>query len=447
MGGPVGGQIAATAQAARRDSGRKRVFTARPYLWLALLAFLLRAAVGLWASGYPAVLANHYYFGFESGSIARSLYAGEGFSSPFTGSTGPTAWVAPVYPAVIALSYKIFGLFSEGAWDFMILLNCLFAGLTCIPIYKIARHLAGNTVALYSALIWTGTYTFFHWPTEWVWETSLTAFMVTQLLWMALDLGTNSSLQKWSWFGATWGVAALVNPGVLAIMPALVLWPAYRARGRGESWLRPLVILVVLFMVVIAPWMVRNERVFHRPVFIRSNFGFEFWLGNSAMMTGFDEFWKHPSVNKEDRDDYVRMGEIAYVKSRQQRAMDWAKQNPGSFLKLTGKRVVYFWYGTPYFHAAGRIWNPENFGFPLFSLMALLGAGWALRAKARGAAPIALVLTFYPLVYYITYPNSRYRHALEPLLTILFVYLISQAEFKGRKLIGNSSTPANKPVS
>src|SRR5207302_5378536 len=104
----------------------------------------------------------------------------------------------------------------------------------------------------------------------------------------------------------------------------------------------------------------------------------EFWLGNSPMMTGFDEFWKHPMVNKEEHDAYAQIGELAYVESRGARALEWVKKNPGNFLKLTAKRVAYFWFVTPYAYAAGqwKMWEPENFGFPLFSLVVLLGAGW-----------------------------------------------------------------------
>src|SRR3954468_14268419 len=52
---------------------------------------------------------------------------------------------------------------------------------------------------------------------------------------------------------------------------------------------------------------------------------------------------KHPMVNNEERDAYVRMGEIAYIESRGGRAREWVKNNPGDFLKLTAKRVIYFW--------------------------------------------------------------------------------------------------------
>ena len=37
------------------------------------------------------------------------------FSSPFGHPTGPTAWIAPIYPASIGRVFQIFGVYSTGA--------------------------------------------------------------------------------------------------------------------------------------------------------------------------------------------------------------------------------------------------------------------------------------------------------------------------------------------
>jgi len=42
----------------------------------------------------------------ELGFLAESLRMGHGLSSPFGGSTGPTAFLAPGYPAVIAFIFS-----------------------------------------------------------------------------------------------------------------------------------------------------------------------------------------------------------------------------------------------------------------------------------------------------------------------------------------------------
>jgi hypothetical protein len=49
-------------------------------------------------------------------NIALALYNGNGFANPFWGGlTGPSAHCAPVYPAVTAVIFSVFGPDTEGA--------------------------------------------------------------------------------------------------------------------------------------------------------------------------------------------------------------------------------------------------------------------------------------------------------------------------------------------
>ena len=60
---------------------------------------------------------DHFGFGWETGRIARAIALGQGFSNPFHGITGPTAWIAPAYPYFLAGVFKIFGIYSDAsAW-------------------------------------------------------------------------------------------------------------------------------------------------------------------------------------------------------------------------------------------------------------------------------------------------------------------------------------------
>jgi hypothetical protein len=43
------------------------------------------------------------HIGYEAGAIAKSIAVGDGFSSPFREPTGPTAWMMPLYPYLLAL--------------------------------------------------------------------------------------------------------------------------------------------------------------------------------------------------------------------------------------------------------------------------------------------------------------------------------------------------------
>src|ERR1700726_3555440 len=79
----------------------------------------------------------------ETGSIARSIANGSGFSNPFGRDTGPTAWLTPVYPLLVAAAFKIFGIFTTRSFFFLVFLNVLFSTAVCIPIFYVGARVAG----------------------------------------------------------------------------------------------------------------------------------------------------------------------------------------------------------------------------------------------------------------------------------------------------------------
>ena len=71
---------------------------------LIVMAFMYKQHLDPWH--------DHFHFGFEAGRIARSIAQGEGFSSPLYEKTGPTAWLTPVYPYILAGFFKVFGIYT-----------------------------------------------------------------------------------------------------------------------------------------------------------------------------------------------------------------------------------------------------------------------------------------------------------------------------------------------
>src|SRR4051794_25319905 len=67
--------------------------------WAALvMAIVLTAGIlaGAWYGRLTAHLHGEYFH------IAKALHAGKGFADPFDAPTGPTAWQAPLLPALEA---------------------------------------------------------------------------------------------------------------------------------------------------------------------------------------------------------------------------------------------------------------------------------------------------------------------------------------------------------
>src|ERR1039457_176358 len=97
---------------------------------------------------------DHWAFGCEMGRVARSIATGQGFSSPYTKPTGPTALIPPVYPFLLACVFKLFGIYTAASALAILTLNNLFSSFTCLPVFLIARRVFGLRVASWAGWTW-----------------------------------------------------------------------------------------------------------------------------------------------------------------------------------------------------------------------------------------------------------------------------------------------------
>lgn len=361
-----------------------------------------------------------FAFGYETGAVAYSLAIGHGFSSPFAGATGPTAWLAPLYPAMCALVFKLFGPFTLASGFVILFMNSVFGALTCIPIYRIGELTGGHKVALWSGWLWSGGVFFMRWPTTWVWEVSLSALLISVLFLYSLRLAEEPTTKLWISFGLLWGIAALTNPSLLSFLPASGLYPVFRLRRKGTPWFRHAATAAALFFVCIAPWLVRNRVVFGQWIFIRGNAPFEFSLGNYHLSNGLGWYGKHPSQNKFEWAEYARVGEVAYVAEKKRASLAFVKQYPGEFFSLCLTRFVAFWSASPITSDDGLRWT---FFVPLSTLM-LLGLIAAVGDRIEGAWLYLSLMLCYPFTYYLVFAQPRYRHAIEPEMLLLGTYFV-----------------------
>jgi hypothetical protein len=383
-------------------------------LALALVARLL--VVCLVVERFPH---NWFYTrGIELGTLAQSLLAGQGLSSPFGGSTGPTALLAPGYPAVIALFFRVFGSFTSSSAIAVMVMQLLFSLLTVFLIMQVAQRsfsvrtadLAGTFWAVSLPLIWMPTI---------FWETCLSTLLLVGMIALALRCEQHPAALLWVLMGAYSGLAALVNPALLAALLALLGWTAWQTRKTLRY--APLLGLLALSLAF-APWPIRNARALGAFIPLRSTVGLELWMGNRAGATGFLDESVSPIFNRWEYEQYVSQGEAAYMQNKSALAKAYVRAHPSEFLRLSGVRFIRFWTG------AGT-----RDGSAIFILHAVLTTAlgtmgvWRLWQRRRYslAALFLLPLMLFPLPYYITHAEFRYRLVVDPLLTILAAYAVS----------------------
>jgi 4-amino-4-deoxy-L-arabinose transferase-like glycosyltransferase len=359
-----------------------------------------------------------YSRGIELGTLAQSLVAGQGLSSPFGGSTGPTALLAPGYPAVIALFFRIFGCFTFAAAIAVMTTQLLFSVMTVLLMMQMAQRCFGIRAANLAGMFWALSLPLLWMPTIF-WETCLSALLLVGMIALALRCGHRPGRLLWALMGGYCGLAALVNPALLPALLAVFGWTAWQTR-KAFRYSRLLGLLV--FLLVFAPWPLRNARALGAFIPLRSTVGFELWMGNRPGATGFLEESLFPLFNRQERDLYAAKGEVAYMRDKSTLAKAYIRAHPAEFLRLSTVRFIRFWTGTG-----------SKDGSILFSMHAVLttvlgGMGiWLLcrRGRVRLAVLFLLPLTLFPLPYYITHAEFRYRLVVDPLLTMLAAYAVS----------------------
>jgi 4-amino-4-deoxy-L-arabinose transferase-like glycosyltransferase len=366
-------------------------------------------------------IQNHYSFGFETGSIAASLVTGNGFGSPFGVPTGPTTWIAPVYPAIVAAAFKVFGLFSNAAAISILAFNSLCAALTVPVIYRIGRRVFDDKSAEVAGWIWALVPFFAYWPVTWVWETALSALLCAIVFSFTLELET-TNWQPWVGLGVLWGVIALTSPSLLGFFPASLIYPTWKVRKSPRIAIARMLLAVIFFVAAIAPWIARNEAIFHRLIFVRGNFWFEMSLSNFHTSTG--EAWSglHPAKNPRVLNQYIAMGEPDFFDASKSRVVGFIRQNPVEFANLTATRVADFWDGGELMYEP-RSLVLQPWIVALTSALAIAGLILAgLRRHSWGLFVWLFVL--FPIPYYLTSTNARYRHPIEPIVVVLIGFFV-----------------------
>jgi 4-amino-4-deoxy-L-arabinose transferase-like glycosyltransferase len=406
--------------------------------WMVAIAFILRLAYILVAHTYKVKPDEDYFsFGYEMGRIGRAIASGRGFADPFGSHTGPTAWEPPLYPYLIALVFKLTGIYTRASAFILLAVNSVFSALTCIPIFLIGRKCFSEKVAVWSAWAWALLPTVMYWCARWVWETSLAALLLALIFWLVLEMEELDGALPWLGFGLLWGVAALTNSSLLSFLPASGLWAWYRRARRGKRSFAGVVLASIFFVATISPWLVRNYEVFGQFVFIRSNFGAELRLGNGPGADGTWMSYLHPTQNELALKQYEQMGEMAYVAERKREAVEFIRADYGRFAWISFKRFVYYWSGRPRSSESSDL--VDNSAFLASSVLAFWGLGLALRNRKPGAWLFFWLLLSYPAIYYFVYPHSRYRHPIEPEMAILIAYVISEAETHGARGVSKKS--------
>jgi hypothetical protein len=234
-------------------------------------------------------------------ALAHSVSAGRGFTYDASHETGTAQQFgrAPGYPLFLAVIGA--GARDEDAVPARVkIAQSIVGALGVWVIGLLARRAAGPAAgvaaaaiaSLYPPLVWICAYVL----SEALYSTM--ALITVLLLDLALDRAERAGTRSWIRRGGLLAVAAgagagaaiLVRPAMLFFLPLAAFWmAAHRHVALAAA-------LLATAMLVVAPWTVRNLRVYDRFVLVASEGGVTFWTGNHPLARGEGDLAANPDI-------------------------------------------------------------------------------------------------------------------------------------------------------
>lgn len=354
-------------------------------------------------------LANHFEYAIESGI--------------------PSIDYEPLYPLILAISYKLFG----ANWFGVTIIQGIIFGITSYLLFLIGKilknELAGLVAAAYHSFY---PYLFFH--SLHVVDTTQYIFVVTLLLYFVLrNIESHRTFWYYVWSGSLTGLALLSRGSALAILPPIILYALLKPRDRRI--LKSAAIMSVAALVILSPWLIRNYQ--YTKTFIISTHGpFGLWQGNNEYSYNYlknnislDEIYRlkpPPIIYRENPTKPRPPKEATKVAQKYKaEALRFIMNNPDEFMKLCWIKFIKFWSWTynPIMssYIRGTIENRQWVYFisyvPLlsslpFGLYFLLKKSWMLFLLFGG------IIITYTAAHMVVIGFSRARLPLDPLLMV-----------------------------
>jgi hypothetical protein len=193
----------------------------------------------------------------------------------------------------------------------------------------------------------------------------------------------------------------------------------WQGRRNPMGVLRAGAALCLAAFLLITPWTIRNYLRFHEFILIRGNAGMQLHMSfNPLARATCDEgdisgaFLDQPHTTQRACLEYVRFGEVAMNERYQRQAVEWIRANPRRTVDLVGEHFMAFWL----MEVPSPIKTVASEALTFFALMGF----WVCFRKHRFAfLMLAIILLTYPLIYYVSVFDPRYRYPLHPITLLL----------------------------
>ena len=339
--------------------------------------------------------------------------------------------VGPIYPLLLAFVYGMFGLKT---YSMVIVLHAVLGAASAVLAYKTGELLFGKSYAWIPYGLTLGYPLFAFWGmyvlTEVTYIFTITLFLY--LLALYAKQAERPKLITLLILGAVIGISNLVRPLLLIYFPVLGLWIWWMRGWRLKMALRDFCLIVVMTILVMSPWWIRNGIKYHQFIPV-SNYGsYEFYLGNNpSTVTDSYFYFRQPSYDPEVKARIEKLPILEQEKEYKHLAESYILHHPVQFLKRTlAKATNLFWQPVP--SKDGQAYKMQ--GYSLDKWYLLLGLGGVLLSlfNLKKYGFLLLFAGYYSFVVSMitVVDGARYRLPVMPAMILLGSLVVVMA-FKG----------------
>jgi hypothetical protein len=367
----------------------------------------------------------------EYAHLGWSVYQGQGFANLFGQQTGPTAWMPPALPTILA------GLFwvCNGDRDATMVVTIVFQVLVLIGTGIVVLAVIRNTTRCASAgvavaVFLVGLLYDFRLCFQRTDDCWLVLLAVDLLIAGSVWLHPFASWQKAAAWGVVGGTSALINPIAGFCWAILTLWNGWCRR----AWRRLFVALGVTILALV-PWTIRNYAIFQRWIPVKSNLAYELYQSQCLQPDGLiqrSSFAHHPGRANQEAREYAALGEKAYLDRKRALFRQAVWVDPWDFAVRVAWRFLAatVWY-VPFDrnHEVQRPWTTLLsrwiHPFPFLALLVLLATSSWRRLQGIEWAVICIYV-LYLLPYIVISYYERYAVPLLGAKVLLVVWAIDR---------------------
>ncbi len=245
-----------------------------------LAAFVLRLGVALIIDSSTTVYKDVDIYSTMAENVAR----GNGFVVEPGGDA--VLHRAPLYPAFLAAVYTLVD--KEQRAVAVLIAQAALDSLTAVLVWWIGYQLFNSAVGLGGALLFA-LYPLSAYYTLRLMPEPLFTFILVAYVASLVHAMRSENMYNFGLNGALGAIATLVKPITIGLVPFVAVLLAIKKRRALRPVIPQLAVMLAVFVLLVAPWSIRNYAVSGMFVPVATGGGAAMWVGNNRISDGRDD--------------------------------------------------------------------------------------------------------------------------------------------------------------